>query len=262
MFGAEEALKYLKKQNDKLVAAYEKAIAGFKANTAKDLSHLGNLDPEKYGAEIQKIFLPAQKAEEEKQAIAGEVMKAPLFGTEEKPLLERTGFWTKQAGTKRDELEKTTAAFWESPQGKSISEARRLNELRDSRETRDPGLAAVRKMYDGFKSAYESRNAAKVMSFIADDWSAGDGSTASDLNEQFSRIFRLFDEIKMELTNLQVIGEGNNMYTASYDLVIHSRIYSKNIKREERSSVYEHVEAAPGTAKIKKTENGGYWSVK
>ena len=117
-------------------------------------------------------------------------------------------------------------------------------------------------MYDGFREAYESRSASRVMSFISDDWTAGDGTTASDLDEQFTRIFRLFDEIKAEITGLQIVNDGNGMYTASYNMTIKSRIYKKNIKRGEDSSVYEHVEVSGDSTKIKKSEAGGYWNVK
>jgi ketosteroid isomerase-like protein len=260
MFGAEEALKYLKAQSGKLAGAYASAASDFKANTSKDLSYLGALPPEKYGAEIQRIFAPVQRAEEEKAKIIDEVRKQPFFGGAR--LLEKTGFWTVQAGAKRDELEKASAAFWDSPKGKEISDARRGAEVLAAADKRDPGLAAVRKMYEDFEKAYEARSAGRVMSFISEDWTAGDGTAAADLNEQFSRIFRLFDEINVEITNLQVSGEGGGRYTASYNMKIRSRIYSKNIKHEESSSVYEHVAVAGGTAKITKTEAGGYWEVK
>jgi len=262
MFGAEDALKYLKKQSDKLVSAYGKAISEFKNNTSKDLAYLEKMDSIRYAAEIAKIFEPSQRADEETRAIIEEVRKAPLFGSGSAPLLERTGFWTKQAGIRRDELEKTIAAFWDSPAGKALTEARRIKELAEAQDKRDPGLAIVKKMYENFENAYESRNAAGVMSFVSDDWSAGDGVTAADLNEQFTRIFRLFDEISVELSNLQIVGDGNGIYTASYNMAIRSRIYRKNIKREETSSVYEHVEVNGNSARIKKTEAGGYWSIK
>jgi len=260
MFGAEDALRYLKAQSASLAAAYGKAISGFKANTDKDLSYLAALDGEKYGEEIQKLFEPAQRAEEEKNRIIAEVRGADLFGAA--GLLKQTGFWTVQAGAKRDELEKATAAFWESPKGRAVSEARRLRELGDAQNRRDPGLAVVKKMYEDFAKAYESRNSGKVMSFIADDWTAGDGTTASDLDEQFRNIFRVYDEIKVTISNLNVINEAPGSYTASYNMVISSRIYKKNIKREESSSVYERVAVEGNSAKIKKTEAGGYWEIK
>ena len=260
MFGAEDALKFLQSRSAQLVAVYGKAAAALKNDLSKDLSYLEKTEPGRYGAEIQKLFEPARRAEAEMGKIIEEVLKAPLFG--DKPLLERVGFWTAQAEAGRAGLEKITAAFWDSPQGKRIAEARRIGELQVSRETSDPGLAAVRRLYEGFESAYESRNAAKLMSFISEDWSAGDGTTASDLNEQFTRIFRLFDEISVDITGLQVAGEGKNMYTASYNMMIRSRIYKKNIKREESSSVYEHIEVNGTAARIKRTEAGGYWDIK
>ncbi|MBI5743047.1 MAG: hypothetical protein HY952_00710 [Elusimicrobia bacterium] len=260
MFGAEEALKYLKGQSDKLAAAYGKAATGVKANAARDLTYLETLDAVKYGEEMQKLFEPSQRAEEEKNAIIGEVKKAALFGSP--GLLERTGFWTVQAGAKRDELEKATAAFWGSAKGKALSEARRVKELGDAQNKRDPGLAIVKKMYEDFAKAYESRNAARVMSFISDSWSAGDGTAASDLDEQFRNIFRVYDEITVAITGLNIVNDGPGRYTAAYDMDIRSRIYKKNIKREEKSSVYEHVAVEGGAARITKTESGGYWDIK
>lgn len=259
IFAAEAALKYLRAQEAKLVAAYNKAISGFKANTAGDLTHLGALPDEEYGKAIERIFKPVREAEEEKDRIIDETRKAELFGT---ALLERTGFWTLQAGARRDELEKTTGAFWTSPKGKALSEARRGTEVREAQDRRDPGAAAVRKMYEDFAQAYQGRNAAKVMQFIAEDWTAGDGTTAADLEEQFRNIFRVYDEITVSITGLQVVNNSPGSYAASYNMAIKSRIYKKNIKREENSSVYETLTVEGNSARIKKTESGGYWEIK
>jgi len=260
MFGAEEALTYLKAQSARLAGVYSKALTGFKANTAKDLSYLSALDDEKYGAAVEELFAPVQKAEEEKQRIIEEVRKAPLFGGAK--LFERTGFWTVQAGAKRDELEKAAASFWGSPAGKAISDARRGAEIQAAADKRDPGAAAVRKLYEDFARAYESRDAARVMAFVAEDWTAGDGTSASDLDEQFRNIFRVYDEIKVTISGLNVVNDAPGLYTASYNMEIRSRIYKKNIKREETSSVNERLTVENGKPRIKKTEAGGYWTVK
>lgn len=259
LFAAEAALKYLKAQEAKLVAAYTKAISAFKANTAGDLAHLAALRDEEYGKAIEKLFEPLQRVEEDKALIIEETRKADLFGS---PLLERTGFWTVKAGAKRDELEKAAAAFWESPTGKTLSEARRGAETRSVQHTNDPGLAVVTKMYEDFARAYQARNAAKVMQFIAGDWSAGDGTTAADLEEQFRNIFRVYDEITVSITGLRVVSNSPGNYAASYNMAIKSRIYQKNIRREENSSVYETVAVEGNSARIKKTESGGYWEIK
>lgn len=259
IFGAEEALRYLKAQEAKLVAAYARGVSAFKANTAGDLSGLGALPDEQYGAAIEKVFAPAQKAEQETAAIIAEVRKAKLFGT---PLLEQTGFWTVQAGKKRDELEKATGAFWESANGKAISEARRGREIQQAADSRDPGAALVRKLYEDFARAYSSRDAAKVLALVSPDWGAGDGTSVSELEEQLRNVFRVNDEVTAAISGLSVTNDGPGRYTAYYNLTIKSRIYRKNIKREETSSVTEKVQVEGGSARILKTDSGGYWEIK
>ncbi|OGR78030.1 MAG: hypothetical protein A2X32_07845 [Elusimicrobia bacterium GWC2_64_44] len=259
IFAAEAALKYLRAQETRLVAVYTRAISAFKANTAGDLARLGSLPDEEYGKAVEKLFEPVQKAEQEQARIIEETRKAELFGH---ALLERTGFWTVQAGAKRDELEKLTGAFWGGPKGKAISDARRGAEVQAAQHRSDPGLAVVRKMYEDFARAYQGRNAAKVMQFIAPDWTAGDGTTATDLEEQFRNIFRIYDEITVSITGLQVVNNSPGSYAASYSMAIKSRIYQKNIRREENSSVYETVTVEGNSARIKKTESGGYWEIK
>ena len=124
------------------------------------------------------------------------------------------------------------------------------------------GDSAVKKLYEDFKQAYESRNVSRVMSFIDENWTSQDGSEISDLEEHLSRIFRVFNEISFSISNLNVSDEGNGNYTVSYDLHMTSRIHAKNIKREEKSSVSEKARTVDGKTRIYKTENGSYWLVK
>ena len=259
MFGAEEALRYLKAQEAKLVASYARGISAFKANTAGDLSGLGALPDERYGAAIEKLFSPVQKTEQETAAIIAEVRKAKLFGT---TLLEQTGFWTVQAGKKRDELEKTTGAFWTSESGKALSDARRVMEVQGAQDRRDPGMALVRKLYEDFPRAYSARDAARVLALVSPDWTAGDGTSVSELEEQLRNVFRIYDEVAASISGLSVTNDSPGRYTAYYSLTIKSRIYKKNIKREETSSVTEKVQVEGGSARILKTDSGGYWEIK
>ncbi len=178
------------------------------------------------------------------------------------PLLFRTGFLPASVTDRIAQFDKQIDDFWNSAAGQEISEARRVKELRQEQDRRDPGSATVRKMYDDFKQAYESRNAARVISFIDGGWTSQDGSDISDLEEHLYRIFRVFNEIYFKISNLNIINGGNGIYTVSYDLDITSKIYSKNIKREEKSFVYEKVKVENGKAKIFKTENGSYWMIK
>jgi hypothetical protein len=283
IFAADDALRYLRDAEKRMLAAAAAGAAALKTNYSADLSGLKTASDEEYGKKMEKLAKPWNETDAKLKEIQEEVRSTFLFDPSEElkpqklvtrntqygpmvegkqPLLFQTGFWPASVVPRVADLEKVSQAFWGSPQGKEIYEARRLQELTAAQNKRDPGLAAVRGMYDDFRQAYESRNAAKVMACISGDWTAGDGTTASDLDEQFNRIFRLYDEIKVEITGLQIVSDGNGMYTASYNMTIRSRIYKKNIKREESSSVYEHVAVEGGAARIKKTEAGGYWNVK
>ncbi|OGR68970.1 MAG: hypothetical protein A2179_00270 [Elusimicrobia bacterium GWC2_63_65] len=259
VFAAEEALRFLKAQETKLVAAHTKARADFKANASADLSALGSLPDAQYGAAVEKLFAPVARAEEDKNSIIEEVRKAEFWGN--KPW-ERTGFWTVKAGKAREELEKATGAFWESDQGKAINDARRRREVQQAADSRDPGAALVRKLYEDFARAYSSRDAARVLALVSPGWTAGDGTTVSELEEQLRAVFRVNNEVTATVSGLSVINEGPDRYTAYYNLNIKSRIYAKNIKREENSSVSEKVTVEGGKARILKTDSGGYWEIK
>ncbi|MEW5906044.1 MAG: hypothetical protein AB1734_04580 [Elusimicrobiota bacterium] len=257
MFGAEEALAYLKSQEAKLLASYDRAIAAFRANSARDLSYLSKLPPDEYGKEIDRIFAPAQRAEEEKQEITSETAGAPLFGGSERPLLKNTGFWTKAAGERASQLEKATAAFWESGAGKAVAEARRLRELGV-----DPGGEdKVRAFYDKFRAAYEGRNAGAVMNLVSPDWSSGDEvGDFQELESSLRASFRLYDEIKYSVTGLKAESLGRGGWRACYEAAITSRIFKRNLKHEEKSSVCEELREEDGKLRIVRTLSGRYWS--
>ena len=258
IFEAAAALRYLKAQEARLLKAYSMGISAFKANTAGDLSGLGALPDDQYGAAIEKLFAPVQRAEEEKNAVLQEVRKAEFWGG--KPW-ERTGFWTAQARKKSEDLEQATGAFWTGPQGKALSDARRAREVQQAADSRDPGAALVRKLYEDFARAYSSRDAARVLALVSPDWGAGDGTTVSELEEQLRAVFRLNDEVTATVSGLNVVNDSPGRYTAYYTLNIKSRIYKKNIKREETSSVSEKVVVEGNKARILKTDSGGYWEV-
>ncbi|OGS14285.1 MAG: hypothetical protein A2234_11600 [Elusimicrobia bacterium RIFOXYA2_FULL_58_8] len=259
IFEAEAALRYLKAQEARLVAAYARGASAFKANTAGDLSGLGALPDAQYGAAIEKLFAPVQKAEEEKNVVLGEVRKAQFWGTEP---WAQTGFWTVRVRKASGDLEQATSAFWDSASGKALTDARRVGEIQQSRDRQDPGSALVRKLYEDFARAYSSRDAAKVLALVSPDWGAGDGTTVSELEEQLRAIFRLNDEVTATVSGLSVVNDSQDRYTAYYNLNIKSRIYKKNIKREETSSVSEKVVVEGGRARILKTDAGGYWEIK
>lgn len=123
-------------------------------------------------------------------------------------------------------------------------------------------LPVIKDFYTSFKSAYESRDDTKIMSFMGDEWEAGDGTTLSDLHENLRRSFGIFDEIRYTLQNFSVKPLQTGKYAVSYDVVITSRIYDGNLKHEEKSSVNEEVTIdASGKPRISRTLSGRFWYV-
>ncbi len=120
----------------------------------------------------------------------------------------------------------------------------------------------IRKLYEDFKDAYHSKSVSKMMSLLDENWVSPDGDDISDLREHFSRIFSLFNEIRLNITDFHIIKNSDDTYTVNYNLDITSRIYSKNIKREEKSSVSEIITFKNGKPKISRTQNGSYWMIK
>ncbi len=140
-----------------------------------------------------------------------------------------------------------------------IKEAEELM-LGADRETQEI-LNKIRKFYDKFSRYYQSQDEFAVLSLLAGDWEAGDGTTLWDLEETLIRNFRVFDEISYQITNLHVAeNRGSNRYIVNYNLKIVSQIYDKNIKHEEISSVREIVEVnEDGSGRILKTLGGHFW---
>ena len=135
-------------------------------------------------------------------------------------------------------------------------------QAKSEQEESNAALSSVIALYDQFKQAYESRNDSQIMSFMGDDWEAGDGTTLSDLQENISRSFRTFDEIKYTVQNLKIELKSEGRYLAGYDVTITSRIYKRNLKHEEKSSVNEEVVIdGSGKPKIARTMNGRFWYV-
>lgn len=121
---------------------------------------------------------------------------------------------------------------------------------------------AIRDLYNEFRNAYESRNDAKLMSFMDDDWQAGDGTTLSDLQANLRRICTGFDDIKYDIQNMKISAGSGGRFVVSYDVTITSRIFDGNLKHEEKSSVNEEVLLdKSGRPRISRTLNGRFWYV-
>ena len=125
----------------------------------------------------------------------------------------------------------------------------------------DNGMEAIQAFYEKFKEAYESRNDYQVMALISSDWEAGDGTTLSDLEMNLSRTFRTFDEIQYAIKNINVSPHPSGGYIVAYEVAITSRMYERDLRHEEKSSVSEMVDMDDkGNMKIVKTLSGRFWS--
>jgi len=114
--------------------------------------------------------------------------------------------------------------------------------------------------YDQFKQAYERKNDSRLMSFLDDKWSAGDGTTLYDVEDYFRNMFRVFDEIRLDVRGLRVEQINDGRYLASYDLTIIGRIYAHNLEHAEKSSVVEEIGPdRSGRMKIMRTPQGRFW---
>jgi hypothetical protein len=146
----------------------------------------------------------------------------------------------------------------ESPNNAEVAPLPAVSAGRDKEEIQD--------FYNRFKQAYEERNDSQVLSMISDQWQAGDGATLSDLQMNLRRTFKMFDEVKYNMQNLSMrlveSGNGYWRYLVSYDVTIKSRIYKRNLKHEEKSSINEEVTIdRSGKPKISKTLGGRFWYV-
>ena len=123
-------------------------------------------------------------------------------------------------------------------------------------------IGKIKDLYGQFKSAYESKNETCVMGLIGDDWEAGDGTTIADLEMNLSRSFRTFDEIRYSIQDLNIQGRPGGTYFVTYQVNITSRIYSRDLKHVEKSSVSEEVTIDPssGKARISRTLGGRFWT--
>lgn len=151
----------------------------------------------------------------------------------------------------------------EKEQMQSLEQERRAQAQQEQAKRDQAAAASISGLYEKFKQAYESRNDSQILSFMGDDWEAGDGTTLSDLQQNLNRTFRMFDEVKYSIQNLAVTPRSQDLYMVSYDVTITSRIYRRNIKHEEKSSVNEEVLIDPGSGRLTiiRTLSGRFWYV-
>lgn len=123
------------------------------------------------------------------------------------------------------------------------------------------GQDEVKAFYDKFRAAYEGRNAGAVMNLVSPDWSSGDEvGDFQELESSLRASFRLYDEIKYSVTGLKAESLPGGSLRACYEAAITSRIFKRNLKHEEKSSVCEELREEGGKLRIVRTLSGRYWS--
>jgi hypothetical protein len=167
-----------------------------------------------------------------------------------------TGY--KKAKDDYDERErKNLEMFQEMERQRKAEEQRRIEEQKQKGQSE---LNTVKDLYGAFKNAYEARNDALLVSYLSKDWQALDGTNITGLQNNLRRTFRVFDEIRYDMQNLNIEKKGDGVYTIRYDLTITSKIYKRNLKHEEKATISEEVIIeTSGKAKIGRTMEGRFW---
>jgi len=169
----------------------------------------------------------------------------------------------RRAEEQRRQWEAAEKARLEQEKKKAEEEAQRaLRAAEEKKKQAETNLVLVKDLYVRFKEAYEERNDSRVIGLISDGWQAGDGTTLSDLQMTLRRTFKTFDEIKYIIQNLSISPIQDDRFRVSYDVTITSRIYKRNLKHEEKSTINEEVTIEnSGKAKISRTLGGRFWYV-
>lgn len=152
--------------------------------------------------------------------------------------------------------------LFEEQQRRFAEEQKRREE--EERRRAEMSINAVKELYSKFKNAYESKNDALLVSLLSRNWSATDGTTISEIQRNLRNSFRVFDELKWNIQNLNIQPQkdDSNTYQVSYDITITGRIYKRNIKHEEKSKVVEKVIVDKnGKAYIEATLEGRFWTI-
>lgn len=174
---------------------------------------------------------------------------------------------SKKYRERRNELVSTIApkADLDELEGAALAVIRQKEEQK-ARELMERDMEAPRRIaefYREFRTAYEGRNDSQLISFLGDDWEAGDGTTLADLQGYLRNSFSVFDEIRYTQANLQFFPSPQGVWRVSYDLTITGRIYAENMTHEEKSTVAEELAFDPrGRLRIVRTIGGRFWSVR
>ncbi|MDD5298800.1 MAG: hypothetical protein PHU46_18020 [Rhodocyclaceae bacterium] len=117
----------------------------------------------------------------------------------------------------------------------------------------------VKKFYQDFASAYQSRNLPLLLRFLASDWQAEDGSDLRDLENTLGNSFRIFDSIQVSISGLGVRVSGTG-YQASYTIKLTGHMPRLKKNHEESSQVEDTLVATPDGLKIRRTRGSLNWT--
>ncbi len=110
----------------------------------------------------------------------------------------------------------------------------------------------VKKFYQDFAAAYQSRNLPLLLRFLAADWQAQDGSDLRDLETTLRNSFRVFDSIQVSISGLSVRMSGGS-YQATYTIKLIGHIPRLAKNHEESTQVLDTLISTPEGLKIHRT---------
>ncbi|OYY92413.1 MAG: hypothetical protein B7Y41_15945 [Hydrogenophilales bacterium 28-61-23] len=137
-----------------------------------------------------------------------------------------------------------------------------LEETRLNQERQVAAQAAaesVRKLYADFTEAYQAKALGRLTRLLVRDWKAGDGADVSDLEDNLSNSFRVFDRIQYAIGNLNISPLDAGRFQVSYTVTITGQIQGMNMKHQESSNVTDTVVLTPDGPKIQSTRGGKPW---
>lgn len=117
----------------------------------------------------------------------------------------------------------------------------------------------VRKFYQDFAAAYQSRNLPQLLRFLAPDWQTDNGSDVRDLETTLGNSFRVFDRIQVSISGLSV-QRVDSGYQASYTIRLTGSMQRMKKNHEESSQVVDTLILTPAGLKIHRSSGGLNWA--
>ncbi len=120
-------------------------------------------------------------------------------------------------------------------------------------------IQKIKELYSEFKSAYEQMDEYQLVDFLSQNWDSGDGTTLTDLEDNFRNMFSVYDSIEYSISNLAISKKSQTVFIASYEVTITGQSFDLDITRNEKSSVSEEIIFENDQPKINRTLNGRFW---